>query len=372
MDELLYMCGVKLNRGGFIFSPGRNEKTPSCKIYSRDNRFHDYSTDKGGDVIDLYALFYNLNTETAINELYKVAGGEEFRRNRKPVNTVKKVLENPGERFTAQEKECYFERLGITGSETEALNAVKQLRISFNSEIFRKLHAFCLKEGWSSGAWKYITDTRKISEAAVDKFRLFYIKDYPKVSGFLTSKWNKEELTRAGLVSDSGNLIFYKHRIIIPYLHRGEIVYLRGRYYDPDHVTPQIVPPGGNKYFGLRDDGLGVNTARRFFNMDVLKGMRQGERLYLVEGEFDTIVMDQLGYNVIGIPGTGTVNLEKLDRLKDYEIHIIGDNDKAGNKLLGKIIRKFSEMGKSVIQKKLPTGIKDITDFVIQVKNNGK
>lgn len=42
---------IEVNSAGFFKL--RNEKTPSCKWYKETNRWHDFGSDEGGDVIDL-------------------------------------------------------------------------------------------------------------------------------------------------------------------------------------------------------------------------------------------------------------------------------------------------------------------------------
>ena len=125
------------------------------------------------------------------------------------------------------------------------------------------------------------------------------------------------------------------------------------------------MPEETSKYIGLRDDGLGVNTPKRFFNWDVVSKINPGEKLYIVEGEFDCIMVEQLGFNCIGIAGTGTVNLDRLKALLPYEVILMVDSDDAGLKLRGRLLRRFSELNKEVFIKDLPFS-KDVTDFVVR------
>lgn len=58
---------VEVNSTGFF--KVRNEKTPSCKWYRTENRWQDFGSGTGGDVIDLYAIINNCDTKTAMKEL---------------------------------------------------------------------------------------------------------------------------------------------------------------------------------------------------------------------------------------------------------------------------------------------------------------
>lgn len=58
---------VEVNSAGFF--KVRNEKTPSCKWYRTENRWQDFGSGIGGDVIDLYRIINNCDTKTAMKEL---------------------------------------------------------------------------------------------------------------------------------------------------------------------------------------------------------------------------------------------------------------------------------------------------------------
>ena len=53
IGRVLEIYNKEVNKSGFIKSPYHEEKTPSCKIYLDTNSFYDFSSGKGGSVIDL-------------------------------------------------------------------------------------------------------------------------------------------------------------------------------------------------------------------------------------------------------------------------------------------------------------------------------
>lgn len=58
------------NRAGFIRCPFHSEDTPSCKIYTHQNRWHCFGAcGKGGDVLDLYMELYGTNFIEAVKGL---------------------------------------------------------------------------------------------------------------------------------------------------------------------------------------------------------------------------------------------------------------------------------------------------------------
>lgn len=363
ISDLLSRCGLKPNRGGFISSPGREEKNPSCKIYPDTDSFYDFSTSRGGDVIDLYSLLYGKERKQAITELYAMIGGRSAVTSPPVPRAIRNKLElDLNKILSDEEKEIYFERFGLAEDQAAALREVKLYRLARNREVFDALYEFSSKQGWDFAAQVYMSESRKLTTRTLNLFKCFFIKDYRATSTFLKDKFPAGQLIRSGLFNEKGNLIFFRHRILISYLHKGDIAYLRGRFYDGN--DREKTPADVSKYIGLRDDGLGLNTPRRFFNWDVVSGLMKGEKLYIVEGEFDTMVMTQLGYNCIGVPGTGTLNTDLLDRLAGLNIVIMTDNDGPGRDLQKRLVKRFNELGVQVALKTLPN--KDITDFVVQ------
>jgi hypothetical protein len=60
---------VKVNGMGFAKCPLHTERVGSFKYYENQNRWHCFSCGKGGDVIDLIRLMYNLTLPEAVKRL---------------------------------------------------------------------------------------------------------------------------------------------------------------------------------------------------------------------------------------------------------------------------------------------------------------
>ena len=67
MQQVAEHFGYKVNRSGFILSPFRNEKTPSCKLYR--NSYYDFSTAAGGDLVQFTATINGSNNWQACQYL---------------------------------------------------------------------------------------------------------------------------------------------------------------------------------------------------------------------------------------------------------------------------------------------------------------
>jgi len=368
IEDLANKLGYPMQRNGFCFSIYKQEKTPSLKLYPLTNSFYDYSSGEHGSVIDFYMGVYNVDYNTAVRELgnlYGLTYGQTSEIKREaPIKTIRTNTENVFDCMSNDERILYEERAGIS-DESRALSEVKKYRIERNAEIFDDLYLYCTERGWTRQAWEYLTKKRMLSPKSIIFFKLFFILNYYEVNNHLKKRWAVDDLRRAGLFNlkedGSGNLIFYNHRIIIPYLHNKKIVYLRGRYFDADGNTET----SSNKYLGLKNDALGVNTPKRFYNSDAMD-LLPGERIYITEGEFDAMLIEDAGFKAIAIPGVGNIpKIEKFEKLKNAEVVFIPDNDEAGSKLQAELTKIFEKMGKGLLIKKLPA--KDVTDFAEKI-----
>lgn len=376
IGDVLGFCGVKMNNG-FILSPYRREKSPSCKIYLKSNTFKDYSSEEQGDQIDLFCVLTNKSKPDAIKDLagyaqIQAVSGSPLAISGLPLGVSRGAIvhESMLEVMSEDERGIYDERLAISDSELEALRDVRMFRLEENVIILKAFAEYCRDKGWDSMAMEYLCTQRGFSEDMV-RSRLLFVKDYFEVNNHFKKWFDMKALKRCGLFNEKGNLIFAFHRIVIPYFVDGRIIYLRGRYFDKDGnaKTDKM------KYTSLKDDGLGINTGRRFYNTDVLKKVVPGMRIYITEGEFDALLMEDKGFAALGVPGVGNLPpVEKFKRLLKYDICIVPDNDSAGGNMLEYVKRDgtrvgirviMEELGKRFKIKRLPEGVKDFTDFMV-------
>ncbi len=369
---------VELNKNGGSLKglcPFHEEKTASFHVNTDKQFYKCFGCQSAGDVIEFYQNYFRLDTGTAMKELAAIAGltNSPIGQHISPVKPSKPLNANTNfvKSLSQIEEDIYYEAFGKyceiypeNHAHRCAINDVQKLRIDMNSLIFEALYEYCAKK-WNKKAYEYLTDIRKIPDIQIEKFKIFSVDNYFEVNNHLKKNFTLIELQRAGLFNlkedRSGNFIFYAHRIIIPYQHNNKIVYLRGRYFDEGGSAKA----NENKYLGLRNDGVGVNTPKRFFNIDVLSTMFKGEKIFMTEGEFDAIIMDAMGRNAIAIPGVGNLpGLDQLKKLEQFDINICADNDQPGQALLEQLKKIFFGMGKNVTVKQLPS--KDVNDFWVE------
>ena len=108
----------------------------------------------------------------------------------------------------------------------------------------------------------------------------------------------------------------------------------------------------------MRNDGSNLSL-KRIYNFDVLRRINRNELLFICEGEFDTMIMEQIGPHAIGIPGVTNIPSSVIDLIKNYNVCLAFDNDEAGKFAVQKIANQLGKPVKALILK----NHKDITEF---------
>jgi len=295
------------------------DKKPSLGFDTKTNRYKCFACGEGGSVIDLYMAVKRVDFKTAVKEL-----SQEWR--------TSSFVYKPSDRPTVR--------------------PTKSLAGEY-SEVYEGLSLFC--SGRDKEATNYLTGkTRGLDKATLDKFKVFAIRDYQKANQYLKDSFSPETLKASGIVSDKGNLIFYRHKIIIPFYDNGKVIFLHGRNLDGTHP----------KYLNL------VGIGKPIFNLENLAKLNNSDRVYICEGVFDAMRLEQEGYNAVGILGVTDFRPEEVELFRPYEVVLALDNDKAGQTMSDEIAKLFILKGKSVKQKILPEGIKDITDYYLMLASN--
>ncbi len=366
ISYLLSRMNLVPTGSGFVFSIYREEKTPSMKIYFDNNSYYCFATSQGGDVINLYEDYYRTDRPTAVKELAQLAGiSDNNAPQREPMPPLpqKKEKTDLSETLTDYEKSLYEETFYKRDYDSKneanraALRAVKLSRLVNNTEIFKEFLSYA-REKENKEALEYLTKERGLELELIRKFKITAIDNYFEVNNHMKKKFDMELLQKSGLFNAKENLRFAIHKIIIPYLWKNEPIYLRGRLFDRNAENV-------SKYLGLGDDKLNLNYTKRFFNLDVIRTMFEGEKLFITEGEFDTIAVTQLGYNAIAIPGVANMPRgEDFKKLTKFQIVLCTDNDEAGNGLKGRLFEVFEKLDKRIFVKVIPT--KDVNEFVAE------
>lgn len=163
---------------------------------------------------------------------------------------------------------------------------------------------------------------------------------------FLTGKnFTVENIHKTGLCDARGRDFLFAH-VVIPYHVHGNTVMLRGK----DMGGKYLTPPG---------------QKARLFNTDATW---QAEELIVCEGEFDAMVLEQLGYNAIGVPGANTWQDNWTGYTADArKVYVCMDNDAAGQAGAEKIARVIGPKARIVHMPEHETGRpkNDPTEWIV-------
>lgn len=152
---------------------------------------------------------------------------------------------------------------------------------------------------------KYLKTDRGFSAKTISNYKIGYADGtlYP----YLRSEgYEIADIERAGLIKvkrgqgrdEEGNLILdgkiedvfdvFRGYLTIPYLVAGNPVLIRGRKWDDDRTGPKYLSP--------------PDQVTRMFNTDSTYG---AESVVICEGEFDAMLVEQMGHASIGLSGMG-------------------------------------------------------------------
>ena len=340
-----------------------NETKASLTFYADNNTFNCFACQANGDAINFYAKRHNLTNKEAVKQLAKQLG-----------------LQTSFKGLNRAERASLIAIDGQRGLKSIG-KALKGKERQFKQDpdgIYQALKEFCGELDKESQI--YLTsESRGLADKTIKRFGIFSIKDYKKTREFLLSKLSLEALKELALFDSKNRFGFTKNKIIIPVIEDGKIIALRGRYFDRGFSDPELT----NARYSYPKYKSTAGVADKLFNADILKTLKKGDRVYLAEGEFDAMILDQHGYNAVGVLGVSNYNDSTIKRLNDFDLVIAFDNDEQGRKEALKISNIFyKQTGWEVIREDLNAQrkklglpdsitIKDITElFILKAKQN--
>ena len=351
IDELAKMLGLEIKgKQARCFNGARhknNDKNFSLGFDLKANRFKCFACGVSGSIIDLYKEVKGVDISQTIKDLAQMAGLQfpmSMNDNKNKIKVAKDTYHRLGKVGSLN--------WGKRGGKIPHIQHERRDRTRQSEGIYEALREYCGEVDGES--LNYLTGaTRGLTQATIKRFKIFNIKDYQTTNKYLQGKFTPEQLKEAGLVSDEGNLIFYKHKIIIPFIEGGHIVFLQGRRTDDDHP----------RYMHLK-------SPTPLFNTDTLIGglnpSKQGGKIYICEGVFDAMMLEQQGYKAVAILGVNNFKPEMTGLFSGLNVVLCLDNDESGKQATQALSKLFLLNGQIIKTKILPDGIKDITEYFIK------
>lgn len=303
---------VQLKRTGRNWkglSPFTNEKTPSFTVSPEKQIWHDFSSNKGGDVFSFIMEVEGLDFKGALELLARKAGID--------------LAQYQSSRQSSIDKERLYQLLDT---------AAKFYQVQLLS---------------SKTALKYISGTRGYNKQTIIEWRLGYapnngnaLVNYAKGKGY-----SNRELKLVGLSSlnfQSARDMF-RERIMIPLQDaQGRVIGFTARLLNNDPTLP--------KYINTPKTVL-YDKSRHIFGLHMAKeSIRKTSYVVLVEGNLDVITSHQAGvYQTVATAGTALTehHLKSLSHITS-DIRLCFDADKAGLSATERAIPVASRVGVSL------------------------
>ena len=318
---------VQLKRAGRNFkglSPFSSEKTPSFFVSPDKHIWHDFSSNKGGDIFSFIMEVEGLDFREALKLLARKAGVDLSLYNDK----------------NAQETARRKKRL---------LEANELAANYYQHSLINNQHAI-----------EYVFKKRGLSKQIVQDFRIGYSPTTgDALVRFLTKKgFTKDELTQAGLLNRFNSDLF-RGRMMVPLTDAsGQIIGFTGRIITDDKDAP--------KYLNTPQTLL-YDKSRHVFGLFQAKdAIRNNDYSVVVEGNMDVISSHQVGVTqTVATAGTAMTesHLRALVRLSG-RIRLAFDGDKAGIAATERAIPIAQNVGAELTIISMPDGSKDPDELI--------
>lgn len=320
---------VQLKRAGRNFkglSPFTGEKTPSFYVSPEKNIWHDFSSNKGGDVFSFVMEVEGVDFREALELLARRAGVD----------------------------------ISVYNSK-ESQNRAKQKRrlLEAHRLATQYYHQSLLK---NERALSYVFKKRGLSKEIVQTFQIGYAPDSgDALVQFLIKKgFTKQELSQGGLTNRFGGDLF-RGRMMVPLMDAsGEVIGFTGRIIVDD--------PNAPKYLNTPQTLL-YDKGRHVFGLSQAKeSIRKGDYAVIVEGNLDVVSSHQAGVTqVVATAGTALTeaHLKALVRLSP-NVRLAFDGDAAGIAATERAIPIAQAVGVDLTIISLPSDVKDPDELIQQ------
>ena len=318
---------VQLKRAGRNFkglSPFSGEKTPSFYVSPEKNIWHDFSSNKGGDVFSFVMEVEGLDFRAALELLAQRAGVDLSQ------------YDSKGGQEIARQKRRLLE--------------AHQLAAKYYQQSLLQ----------NQRALEYVFQKRGLSKAVVQEFQIGYAPDAgDALVQFLVKKgFTKNELSLGGLTNRFGGDLF-RGRMMVPLMDAsGQVIGFTGRII--------VDEPNAPKYLNTPQTPL-YDKSRHVFGLSQAKeAIRKGDYAVIVEGNLDVVSSHQAGFTeVVATAGTALTeaHLKALVRLSP-NVRLAFDGDAAGLAATERAIPIAQTVGVDLTIISLPEDVKDPDELI--------
>ena len=305
---------------GMALCPFHGEKTASMSFTDVENLFHCFGCKEGGDVFKYVQEVNNLEFQDAVEFVadnygfkltYTDTGqNEDFKQYQSKMNIISDYFKEIMDSKISKKAVDYLESRGFDSSD------IKKYAISFIDSDLEKFHKYCKK-----------------------------------------NEVNNHDLKRLGFMSSNDNFLF-KNRILFPILNiRTETVAFGGR----------ALEDFGPKYLNSSESLLYKKNKNLYFTSDFISSIKKKGYVFLVEGYFDVLALNKLGYSNVASPSGTALTTQQLELLSRYtkKLLLCFDNDEAGLAATERVLELRNQIGNNLEINclNLPHDFKDLSEL---------
>ncbi len=328
---------LELRRAGRNFkaiSPFTSEKTASFMVSPEKQIWHDFSSNKGGDIFSFIMEVEGVDFREALEILAKKAGVD----------------------------------LSLFQKSDGSLAQLKKRLLAAHEQAAQFYH-LCLSR--KAEALSYIKEQRKFTPATIRQWQLGYSPDEGRALYVFLKKrgFHETELSKAGLITKrrDGWGDMFRGRIMIPLSDgQGNVVGFTARLLETEKTRSTSSGRDAPKYFNTPQT-LIYDKGRQVFGLHHAKdAIRKTDAAILVEGNLDVIASHQAGVaNVVAAAGTAMTadHLRSLSRLT-VNIRLAFDADQAGINATERAIPIAGSVGVNLKVVSMPEGVKDPDELI--------
>ena len=312
---------------GMALCPFHGEKTASMSFTDEENLFHCFGCKEGGDIFKYVQLINSVEFQESVE--------------------------------IVADKYAFSLKYTDSKFESDQKNLIKIMKII--SDYFIEN----LNKTNSTKPKQYL-NSRKINENEIQKFKLGFAEYDEKVFYKFCNdnQIDKQILKSLGLLSEKQNLLF-RDRIMFPITNfRNEVVAYGGR----------ALNDYGPKYLNSAESQIYKKNRTLFFTENFLKSVKNNNEIIIVEGYFDVLAFNLLGYSNVASPSGTALTIQQLEQLSKYSTNITlaFDNDKAGVSATRRILdlKKSTSRDLNLTCLLLPSEYKDIGEYYEKGKGN--
>ena len=312
---------------GMALCPFHGEKTASMSFTDEENLFHCFGCKEGGDIFKYIQMINNVEFQESVE-----IAADKYSFN----------LTYTDSKFETNQKNLIDQIKKITDFFIRNMNEVK-----------------------STEALDYLKN-RKLDGEDIKNYKLgFAEKDEKTIIQYCkNNNMSDADFKKLGLLSEKGNFLF-KNRIIFPITNfRSEVVGFGGR----------ALEDFGPKYLNSSESSIYKKNRTLYFLPNFLKDVKKHKFVVIVEGYFDVIAFNKLGYSNVASPSGTALTIQQLNQVSKYtdEIYLCFDNDQAGIEATKRIIEIKNNISKdlNIYSISLPSKYKDISEFYESAEKN--